>query len=187
MKTKLLALCVALSPSLLTAQELAAPEGMVLLTVAGDIKVSNRGAPHFLEDPFISFHELEFETAAEFDQAMLEALPSRSANVRLSKWPEPSLMEGPALSAVLDAVQAAGSQTISFVALDGFRVEMTAEQAAAKDWFVAIKRDGQPLGIGAHGPTWVMFPPAAEDFAATREESSQWPWTAFYMEVGPSN
>src|SRR3546814_13399793 len=56
------------------AAELAAPEGAVVVTVAGAIENTNRGAFDPDRDLFLKYHDRSFTKAAAFDRAMLEGL-----------------------------------------------------------------------------------------------------------------
>ena len=82
----------ALLPDMAGAGSLPRPTGPVVLTVSGQITRTNAG------------------DTAEFDLAMLEALPGRTARVS-TPWAEGvNTFQGPLTRAVLDAVGARGSR-----------------------------------------------------------------------------
>ena len=68
------------------------------------------------------------------------------------------------------------------VALDGFESEMSRETVLAKDWILAIRANGQPLGVGQRGPLWLVHA-LPEDRPATDDEELSWPWAVFFMRV----
>jgi len=163
------------------AQELVQPAGQVVLTVAGAVGTTNRGAYDEFEDAFFKHHERRFDKAAAFDLAMLEALGVHEVAVAYAKWPRPARFEGPWLEDVLAAAGASG-RDIAVLSLDGFASEISATDLAAHDWIVAIRRDGRYLDIGQRGPIWIVY--ARRDGQATGEADEQrWPWAAFLIEV----
>lgn len=162
--------------------ELAAPIGPVVLTVIGDVAHSNRGPMDPTADRLMGYHEREFETGAAFDLAMLEALGMETRKFTVGSMPGEQVLEGPTLAAVLGAVGADPSM-IRAIALDGFQVELDAAALEAKDWLVGIKRNGDYLGIGDFGPSWLVFSPATEDSVARKEEAQTWPYQVFLIEV----
>ena len=163
------------------AAELTKAVGPVVLTVAGNITETNRSAFSEGEDAFLGYHEKSFAKAAEFDLAMLESLGLQEVVIDLDGWPKPMTLQGPRLADVLAAAGAAG-RDITVVALDGFGSEISAEDIAADDWIVGLKRDGRALGIGQRGPLWVVYG-KRDGSALTAEDEMRWPWAAFFIEV----
>lgn len=103
-----------------------------------------------------------------------------TAKIKATPWLRAVSLEGPRLRDVLAAAGCSGS-TITSVALDGFAVEITAAEIAAYDWVLAIKADGQYLGVGGRGPAWLVY--QVPDGNATTEDESQWPWAVFYIQA----
>lgn len=163
------------------AADLEEASGPVILTVTGNIENTNRAAFDAFDDPFTNYHERPFEKAATFDRAMLEGLGMKEVEVNYEEWPRPVQLAGPLLADVLDAVGAEPS-AVTVVALDGFAVEISAEDLAKESWIVAIKQDGAFMDLGQRGPAWVVFDPS-EDKSITAEEEGVWPWAAFFIEV----
>ncbi len=163
------------------AADLPSTSGQVVLTVAGKIENTNRPAFDEFEDPFTNYHDRQFDEAAEFDLAMLEGLGMREIEVNYEAWPRPIRLAGPLLVDVLDAVGAEPSQ-LTVLALDGFAVELSAEDLARETWIVAIQLDGHYMNLGQRGPAWVVFDPG-EDKTITADEEATWPWAAFFMQV----
>jgi hypothetical protein len=155
------------------------PNGPVILTVAGDIAQTNRGPSDPKLDGFLKYHEIEFKKAFVFDLAMLEEFPLTEIHCQPPQYSSSVTFQGPRLREVLKALEAEGA-SIKTRALDGFAVDLTAAQIAAKDWILATRADRRPFGIGDKGPIWLMHPPSAEK---VREDEEQgWPWAVFYIE-----
>jgi len=162
------------------AEDLPTPRGPVVLTVAGNIGAANRGPSDPVLDPFLAYHEKSFQTAVEFDHAMLEGLGTHEIELAYEEWPEMTRFAGPKLADLLSFVGAHGD-AITVTALDGFAVEITADELAARDWIVAFERDGRPLGIGGRGPLWLVYPVSGT--TASHDDEARWPWAAFFIEV----
>ncbi|WP_299396042.1 hypothetical protein [Pelagibius sp.] len=163
------------------AADLAKPVGPVVLTVAGDIGAANRPAFDEGTDSFLNYHEKTFQSAAEFDRAMLESLGMQRVEIAYEGWAQPSTFEGPWLKDVLAAAGAAGKD-VTVVALDGFGAEIPAADIQALDWVVGLKRDGRYLGLGQRGPIWLVYR-RPDGAVLTAEDEQRWPWAAFYIEV----
>jgi hypothetical protein len=163
--------------------ELAAPQGPVVLTVVGNIAHGNRGPSDPAVDRFFDHHAQKFDAAAAFDLQMLEGLGMETRQFVLKALPGAQTLEGPPLAAVLEAA-GARSGKVSLVALDGYAVELDANDVKAHDWLVGVKRNGDYLGIGGFGPAWVVFSPAAADQVVTDEENEMWPYQVFLLRVG---
>lgn len=124
------------------ATTLPAPQGDVLLTVTGDVGTSN--APD----------------GAQFDDAMLAALPQVAFTTGTLWTPAPRRFEGPALSAVLAAAGAADPQPqrIEASAANDYRTLIDPALVGPRAPIVARRIDGAPFGLRDRGPLWVMFP-----------------------------
>jgi len=173
-------LLVSLAPAA-SAADLAAPEGAVVVTVAGKIANTNRGAFDPAKDLFLKYHEVSFDKAAAFDAAMLEQLGLHAVTVSVPEWPAPVRIEGPLLRDLVAAVGGAG-QSVSLLALDGYASEISWDDLQALDWIVGLKADGRPLALGQRGPLWVVYG-APDGRALTAEDELRWPWATFYIEV----
>ncbi len=163
------------------AQDTPEPKGHVVLTIAGDISKTNRGSFKEDHDSFFKFHEIEFERAFQFDQAMLDELKQGTVKVNAPQTDGPVVLKGALLSDLLQFVGAPEGASIRTVALDGFGTEISAEQIKAHDWTLAASENGRPLGIGGQGPLWMVYTPSKVD--VPDEEEQQWPWALFYIEV----
>jgi hypothetical protein len=159
---------------------LAPPSGPVVLTIAGQIGVANRGPVDALRDSVLAYHEKSFEAAAEFDRAMLEGLGTHEIELTYEEWPDAYRFSGPRLVDVLSAAGARG-RAITVTALDGYAEEISADELESRDWIVALERNGHPLGIGGRGPLWIVYDVAGK--SASHDDESRWPWAAFFIEV----
>ena len=170
-----------ISVQMASAVELEKAKGPVVLTIAGNVSNTNRPAFAESEDAFLNYHEKKFDSAAEFDLAMLESLGMQKVVIDFEGWPAPTTVEGPRLNDVLAAAGAAGKD-IAVVALDGYASEISAAEVASLNWIVGLKRDGRHLKIGQRGPLWVVYN-KRDGSALTAEDELRWPWAAFYIEV----
>lgn len=159
---------------------LPAPSGPVVLTIAGEIGTANRGASVPAVDAFFTYHEISFQTAAEFDRAMLEALGIHEIELSYKDWPEAYRFAGPRLADVLAAAGAEG-RPVTVTALDGYAEEISTEELAAHDWIVALDVNGRPLGVGQTGPLWIVYAVPGQE--ASEKDELRWPWSVFFIEV----
>lgn len=168
-------------PGIATAADLPAPEGAVVVTVAGNIANTNRGAFDADADLFLNYHGVSFDKAAAFDRAMLEALGMHEVEVAYEGGPAPVRVTGPRLADLVAAVGGEG-ETVSLMALDGFASEISRADLEALDWIVGIEQDGRPLGLGQRGPLWVVYT-YPDGRALTADDEMRWPWATFYIEI----
>lgn len=115
------------------------PAGPVMLTLTGRLRNTNDGP------------------RANFDMAMLEALPQTSFSTRSPWYVQPRRFTGPLLREVLAAAGAQGS-TLRMVALNDYRVDMPLEDAQRHDVIVARLLDDKPMGVRDKGPLFVIYP-----------------------------
>lgn len=170
-----------LLPLLAPAMALEPAKGAVVLTITGDIEDTNRPPSQETEDPFFAYHERSFTAAAEFDRAMLESLGTHSITIEVPGVIPSVELEGPWLSDVLEAVGGEGKD-ITVLALDGYASEISAADIEEFDWLLALKQDGRYLGIGQHGPTWLVYS-RRDGKPLTEEDELRWPWAAFLIEI----
>jgi len=121
------------------AQGLAKPLGPVVLTVSGQI--TQRNSPQ----------------GAQFDAAMLQALPALSFTTRSQWHNKPVTYSGVALSELLKAVGAQGS-TLHLLALDQFEARVPVSDTARYNPMIALRADGRTLRVRTLGPALLMYP-----------------------------
>ncbi len=152
----------------------------VLLTIGGNIEASNRGATSPGQTGFFKHHGIAFEKGFSLDAGMLQALPPKTLDIETVEA-GPGIFTGPALREVI-GLAGVGGAGLRLMALDGYAVDLAAEEVAKGDWVLAIARDGVPLGLGDFGPAWLMRMPAGGK-KPSEEESQRWVWSVFYIEV----
>jgi len=155
------------------------PAGPVVLTVAGNISTANRLGYDEQRDMFLKHHKRTFDKAFVFDRAMLERLGVREVRA-VADWAGPKTASGPLLVDVLKAAGCRG-KVLDMLALDGFRFRLSEEEVEAREWVVATRAGGRPLGIGDRGPLWLVFDPPG-DPPATAKEIGLGPWALFFIE-----
>ena len=122
------------------AGRLAAPEGRVVLTIAG-AGVSRRNSP----------------AGAEFDMEMLASLPQLSFTTRTPWYLQPRTFTGPRLRDVLAAAGAAGT-TLRARALNDYAIDIPFEDARRFDVIVARLLDNEPMLVRDKGPLFIIYP-----------------------------
>ncbi len=121
------------------AQTLPSPTGPVLLTVTGEIAVTNR------------------DGAAEFDRAMLEALGLRELTTT-TIWTEGiQVFSGVPLKALTDFLGVEGG-TLRAIAINDYVTSIPYSDAAEDLALLAMDRNGAPMSVRAKGPIWVVYP-----------------------------
>lgn len=138
------------------ATSLPQPAGEVVLTVSGNVGVTN-GAD-----------------SAEFDMDMLAALPQREITT-YTPWTEGEIeFEGVTVSALMDAVAASG-ETVTAAALNDYEVEIPFEDLTGRNALIAIRMNGEPMSVREKGPLWIVYPvDAPEDLSRTMMRTMVW-------------
>lgn len=158
-----------------------AADGPVVLTVAGNVTHPNRGPVDPFVDAFFNNAAITFDKAATFSVKDLEAIGMKTLTVRYPDWPKGFTFEGPLLKDVLAKAGASGT-TVRVQALDGYSAEIPMADVQRYPVVLAIKRDGQYLGIGDRGPAWVVFP--RDDYPELQsQDDARWVWAAYYIHV----
>ncbi len=173
------AVAVALALGVLPAA--AQDKGPTVLTVAGAIDNANRGGVDKFDDIVMTFHDLNFDKAFEFDRAALSDLAQHKI---VTKYPGQDVtveVEGPLLSDVLATAGAAGD-TVKLVAMDGYAIEVPRAELEQFPVVLALKNDGEWLGLGGRGPAWVVYPQDDFDELAERDDAN-WIFSVFYIGV----
>ncbi len=166
-----------------TAQAERHSTGPTLLTIAGKIGSANRGASDEFEDAFFNFHDISFKEAYAFDQKALETLPQHTITVQADNWPKAYRFEGPLLSDVLSkAGVETTTNTVTLYALDGYAGELSIEMVNQFPAVLALKADGQYLGLGGRGPIWLVMP-VSDHPELQQEGDAGWVWSAFFIEA----
>lgn len=141
------------------------PSGPVILTIKGDISQTNVG-----------------ETA-QFDQAMLEALPGREGAMETPWTKGVVTFKGPLLRAVLDVVGAKGTN-LKVRALNDYAADVPAEDAKL-DTMLATHLDGKPMSIRDKGPLMLVYPFDLDQSLFNEKYFSRSVWQIKEIEVLP--
>ena len=160
------------------ADQSAAP---TVVTVVGNVTKTNRPVFNPFRDGFLKFHGKEFGKAFAFSYAALSALPQVNVRANANDWPAPITASGPRLSDVLHTAGVAPDAKLTVMALDGYAVELDAEDRKSEDWILAITMNGKPLAVGGRGPAWLIYDTGGKPVAP--DMGSKWVWSLFVIEV----
>lgn len=125
------------------------PKGKVLLSITGQVAQANAAG------------------RADFDRAMLDALPQHSFTTSTPWFKRPRKFSGPLLRDVLAAAGAQGS-TLRAVALNDYKVEIPADDAQRYKVLMATRLDDKPMPVREKGPLFIIYP--YDDSADLRSE-----------------
>ncbi|MBA85574.1 molybdopterin-dependent oxidoreductase [Thalassobius sp. S69A] len=136
-----LALGAALTLSLaqVALAELATPEGKVVLTVSGTISETNAG------------------DTAQFDMAMLRALPAQEITTSTIWTAGDQTFVGVALKDLAQAVGAEGAILRSY-AINDYSVDIPASDAIEGGPIIAYQLNGAAMSVRDKGPLWIVYP-----------------------------
>jgi hypothetical protein len=146
------------------AADLPARDGAAILTVTGEIAVTNEG------------------DAAVFDRAMLEALPA--ATIRTTTIWTDGVQEftGVPLAALLETVGVEGG-TIRATAINDYTVDIPVSDAVEDGPIVAYLLNGETMSVRDKGPLWVVYPYDADPDYQTEVIYSRSIWQLDRMEI----
>jgi hypothetical protein len=130
------AMAIVLLPA---AQALDKPTGKVVLTINGKVSKTNASA------------------RAEFDMAMLEALPQHSFTTLTPWYKEPRKFTGPLLRDVLAAAGASGKM-ITAIALNDYKAEVPIDDTQRYEVVLARLMDDKPMPVRDKGPLFIIYP-----------------------------
>lgn len=132
-------LILGLVASPLFAQTLATPDGDPVLTISGDIAVTNQ------------------DGAAVFDRAMLEAAEPVTFTTS-TIWTEgETTFTGVPLSGLLQDL-GIESGTLKATAINDYAVDIPVEEALAGPAIIAYLINGKPMSVREKGPLWIVYP-----------------------------
>lgn len=128
-----------LGAQVVDARALERPAGAIVLTVSGRVRKINDGR------------------RAQFDMAMLEALPQQVVVTRTPWFSQIRRFTGPLLRDVLSAAGAQGT-LLRLVALNDYQVDMPFDDAQRYDVIIARLLDDKPMAVRDKGPLFVVYP-----------------------------
>jgi hypothetical protein len=94
---------------------------------------------------------------ADFDMAMLEALPQHSFSTGTPWFKEARRFSGPLLRDVLAAAGAEGT-ALRAVTLNDYKVDIPVDDAMRHKVLMATRLDGQPMSVRDKGPLFIIYP-----------------------------
>lgn len=130
-------ICIAAFP--VSAADLKAPQGDVVLTVSGEIGERNKNGD------------------AVFDMEMLDALPQTKFTTSTIWTQGKNTFSGVLLKDILKALNAGGTK-IRAVAINDYAVEIPKSDAVAGGPIIATRMDGKSMSVRDKGPLWIVYP-----------------------------
>lgn len=141
-------LCACLcSAGAMAADPLPAPSGRVLLTITGNIGVTNSGTNAAMGQP----------EQAEFDLDLFDSLPQHEFRTQTPWTAGEHNFSGVLLSDLLARVDAKGT-VIRAIAFNEYFSEIDIRRPGLDALLLATRLDGKPMRIREKGPTWLMLP-----------------------------
>lgn len=126
------------------ADDLPAPTGEIVLTVTGDILVTNQ------------------EGSAVFDLAMLKAIGEVTFRTS-TPWTEgEQSFTGVPLDALLQTIGVTEG-TLTARAINDYAIEIPVSDAVADGPILAYLQNGDPMSVREKGPLWVVYPYDSKD------------------------
>jgi hypothetical protein len=177
-------LVLALLLSLLLAPAALAEGGPAVVTVSGKIDKPNRGPLDPFMDELVARYVDGFDKARAFDLADLQAFPQHELTVAFPEWQGAShRFEGPLVADLLAAAGATGT-AVTLIGIDGYAASRERAVLDKAGFILALKVDGQPLGLGGHGPTWLIVSPEIEPaFPEGKPSLDGLVWAVFHITV----
>lgn len=136
---------------------LEAPKGKVVLTISGKVGAKNAAR------------------GAEFDMAMLEALPQKTFTTN-TPWDRlPIKFSGPLLRDVLAAAKAQGTN-LQAIATNDYKTSIPVSDTRSFDVVLAHRMNGQLIPVRTKGPLFIVYPfdSKPELNTQTYKERSAW-------------
>ena len=157
---------VFLAPPPAHAQEdtLPAPEGEIILTIAGQIAQTN------------------LDASAVFDEAMLANLPSAVLETTTVVTDGLRQFDGFLMRDLLTLVGAEG-ETVTATALNDYVIDIPVEDFERFDVLVATHMDGQRLLSRDMGPLWIVYPRDAHAELQDIRYDYRWVWQLVRLDV----
>jgi len=147
-----------------TADGLEEPSGPVILTVSGNVVLTNVGGE------------------AQFDRAMLEALPQHEFDTT-TPWTEASNhYRGPLMRDLLARLNAE-SDTVHVAALNGYEAEIPVSDFEEYDVILALEKDEKAIPIREYGPLWVLYPFDEDEALLSEKIRFRAVWQVMHIDV----
>jgi len=134
-----LAFALGFAPQASVAEDLAKPNGEVILKIGGDIGTGNQ------------------KGEAWFDLEMLKSLPAREITTSSIWYEGTRTFVGVPLDILLDAINADGT-TLKAVAVNAYAVTIPIDEGLSDGPILAYLMDGMEMPLRDKGPLWVVYP-----------------------------
>jgi hypothetical protein len=123
----------------LWAEDLAAPNGDVILTVTGLIETTN------------------IDASAQFDLEMLEALAATTIETSTIWTDGVHSFQGVSLAVLSERLGISGTN-LRALAVNDYAVEIPLSDAVENGPIIAYKMDGKTMSVRDKGPLWIIYP-----------------------------
>ena len=160
------ALAAATIATAASAQTLATPTDDIVLTVSGDIAITN------------------VDGAAVFDRAMLEAMEPVEFTTTTTWTDGPQEFRGVLLRDLLELLGVAEG-TLRAYAINDYAVDIPVSDAVEGGPIVAYLLNGQPMSVRDKGPLWIVYPYDSRSEYRSEVIYSRSIWQLDRMEVRP--
>ena len=142
----------------------ATAKGKVLLTISGRLDRANAAG------------------RADFDLAMLDALPQHSYVTGTPWFKQPRKFSGPLLRDLLAAVGGRG-ETLVAVALNDYKVEIPIDDVRRYPVMLATRLDDEPMRVRDKGPLFIIYPFDANADLRSERYYSRAAWQLRHLEL----
>lgn len=160
----LLCSAAAIAADAQTTRPLPKPTGKVILEVHGAISNTNA------------------DGVAQFDRAMLQALPTVHIDTHTSVTDGVHGFDGFLIRDLLQRVGATGD-TVLATALNKYVIEFDIDEFHKYDVIAAYKMDGRQLVPTRKGPLWIVYPRDAHEELQDIRYDYRWVWQLIRLEV----
>jgi len=146
------------------AHPLSAPSGPVILTVSGNIGLTNVG------------------DEAQFDRAMLESLAQHEFTTS-TPWTEGiNHYRGPLMRELLERLNAE-AEVVHVAALNGYEAQIPVSDFEQYEVILALEKDQQAIPIREYGPLWVLYPFDQDDALLSEKIRFRAVWQVMHIDV----
>ena len=119
---------------------------------------------------------------ADFDLAMLDALPQQSFVTSTPWFKQPRKFSGPLLRDLLAAVGGRG-ETLVAVALNDYKVEIPVDDVRRYPVMLATRLDDEPMRVRDKGPLFIIYPFDANADLRSERYYSRAAWQLRHLEL----
>jgi hypothetical protein len=146
------------------ASALEQPAGKPILTIAGNIGVTNAAG------------------AAQFDRSMLEGMGMVTIETTTPWHSGVVKFEGVPLKKLMEQVDAKGERAVA-VALNDYRSEIPLADFSKYNVILALKRDGEYMPVRDKGPLFIVYPYDSDTELKSQKYYSRSAWQVTRIEI----